>query len=141
MEKDAIKIIDQYLLEYLRYKVSQEGMSQSKLARETGVRQGTINGYLNTSDKRSRPIGGASLDNILRLFPELQGPILSALERRGGIHQVANGNILSTITQTAGGGDAGDAEALRDRVIRSIIDLELPADVQSQILKVVKNTK
>ena len=34
---------------------------------------------------------------------------------------------------------SGDAEALRDRVIRSVIDLELPAEVQQLVLKTIKN--
>ena len=135
MEEEKINFIVAQLTTWLREKVNSDGMSQNKLAHQTHISQPTINSYLNDGK-----LPGASLDYILRLFPELQRPILSYLESRGsGIQQVANGNFLSTITQTAGGSPAGDAEALRDRVIRSIIDLELPAEVQQLVLKTIKN--
>ena len=144
MTNENINKISAYLLAYLRDKTSQEGMSQNKYAKITGVKQGTINGFLNTSDKRPRPISGASLDLVLRLFPELQRPILDALASRGGtaIHQEANGNTNSRITQTATvppSGGAASSEALRAKIILSILDLELTPEVQSQVLKVIKN--
>lgn len=138
MEKDNITIIVEQLTEWLRDKVNEEGMSQLRLSKQAHCTHSRINDFINP--KKQGSIKGAALDLILRLFPELQRPILSYLENRGGgIQQVANGNILSTITQTAGGSPAGGAEALRDRVIRSIIDLELPAEVQQLVLKTIKN--
>ena len=117
MTNENINKISAYLLAYLRDKTSQEGMSQNKYAQITGVKQGTINGFLNTSDKRPRPISGASLDLILRLFPELQRPILQVLEGHG----VSNIQQVGVVNQAAGGdltittGD-GDAARLRQQV-------------------------
>ena len=139
MTNENINKISAYLLAYLRDKTSQEGMSQNKYAKITGVKQGTINGFLNTSDKRPRPISGASLDLVLRLFPELQRPILSYLEsRRSGIQQVANGNILSTITQTAG--VPSRLEDCRQAAIDEIINMDIPDDIRTKVLRVLSKT-
>ena len=70
---------------------------------------------------------------------------MDALASRGGtaIHQEANGNTNSRITQTATvppSGGAASSEALRDRLLRAVIDLDIPPEIQAMVLKVLKNT-
>lgn len=96
MDRDKIF---QFLALILRDYIQQQQVSQAELAAQIGCSQSRLNDFLNKKGE----IGSAKFDLILRLFPELQRPILSYLESRGGgVQQVANGNILSTITQTAG---------------------------------------
>lgn len=143
MENNSVRLIGKYLLDFLRYKVSQDGMSQSKLARETGVRQGTINGYLNTSEKRSRPISGASLNLILRLFPELQSPILRALENRNGVHISVGSASATNIASPSAVAIAGDGNRLKDcrqAAIDEIINLDIPDDIRTKVLRVLSKT-
>ena len=110
---NSIETILQELHIFLQEKVKEH--TQMGVSKLTGCPQSRINDYLKHEEK----IQTATLFNILRLFPELQRPILSYLESRGsGIQQVANGNILSTITQTAGGGDASYRQRVQDLAVR-----------------------
>ena len=118
MEKDNITIIVEQLTEWLRDKVNEEGMSQLRLSKQAHCTHSRINDFINP--KKQGSIKGAALDLILRLFPELQRPILDALASRGGtaIHQEANGNTNSRITQTAGVGDASYRQRVQDLAVR-----------------------
>lgn len=136
---NSIETILQELHIFLQEKVKEH--TQIGVSKLTGCPQSRINDYLKHEEK----IQTATLFNILRLFPELQRPILDALASRGGtaIHQEANGNTNSRITQTATvppSGGAASSEALRDRLIRAVIDLDIPPEIQAMVLKVLKNT-
>ena len=117
MEKDNINLIVELLTAWLRNKVNSDGMSQNRLAHQTHISQPTINSYINEGK-----LPGASLDYILRLFPELQRPILQVLEERGGVHISVGANSATNIASPSAvaiaGGDGSYRQRVQDLAVR-----------------------
>ena len=113
--------IFQFLAQILRNYVDEKQVSQKDLALQIGCSQSRLNDFLNKKGE----LGSAKFDLILRLFPELQRPILDALASRGGtaIHQEANGNTNSRITQTATVPPSGGAATSEARLRQQVTDL------------------
>lgn len=107
------------------------GLTHQEMASKHKVATSYITNLLN----KKRPIGGISLATLQKMFPNaiinLEGNVSV------GAHSAAN---IASPAAVAINGSCGDhSEALRAKIILSILDLELTPEVQSQILKVVKN--
>lgn len=109
------------------------GATQEELAKKYHSTQAGIQRIL--SGKRK--LSGIKLDTFEKMFPNatinLEGNVSV------GAHSAAN---IASPAAVAINGSCGDhSEALRAKIILSVLDLELAPEVQAQVLKVIKNTK
>ena len=120
---NRVKIF-QSLAKILRDYISEKKISQKELAAQIGCSQSRLNDFLNKQDE----LGRAKFDLILRLFPELQRPILTVLEshdigpQRNTRANVINNNFGSA-EQTYNEAPRQDADAIRARITDLAVSL------------------
>ena len=108
--------------------------ANGKTHKEMAKRYCVATSYITNLLNGKRSWNGISLGYFDKMFPnariDLDGSGASSPYQSG-----SPGAILLNGNHNI----AGDGEALRAKIILSILDLDLPPEVQSQILKVIKN--
>lgn len=116
------------------------GKTDSEIAKQAKCDHALINNLRH----RRRRIERSSLELVLNLFPDLDRAIADACQGKLGITQIANGSASATnIASPSAVAIAGDGDRLKDCrqvAIDEIINLDIPDDIRTKVLRVLSKT-
>lgn len=103
--------------------------------------------HMNNLRNGKRDISGVSVDFLLKLFPDLDAPIVAVCQGQSQVTQIANGNngsaSATNIASPSAVAIAGDGDRLKDcrqAAIDEIINLDIPDDIRTKVLRVLSKT-
>ncbi len=119
------------------------GKTDSEIAKQAKCDHALINNLRH----RRRRIERSSLELVLNLFPDLDRAIADACQGKLGVTQIANGNngsaSATNIASPSAVAIAGDGNRLKDcrqAAIDEIINLDIPDDIRTKVLRVLSKT-
>lgn len=119
------------------------GKTDSEIAKQANCDHALINNLRH----RRRRIERSSLELVLNLFPDLDRAIADACQGKLGVTQIANGNngsaSATNIASPSAVAIAGDGNRLKDcrqAAIDEIINLDIPDDIRTKVLRVLSKT-
>ena len=94
--------------------------------------------HMNNLRNGKRDISGVSVDFLLKLFPDLDAPIVAVCRGKHGVTQVANGNSDCNINQTASD-SSSDLASYQLRLYRGLAGLDISDDAKAKVLALIQS--